>query len=310
MPETVSSIKAAGGDFLSIAAAHAWVRSQAAGQYRFDMDAFLIGGVDMKLPTGWTPDGSTYINYVPATGQEHAGLWTGGPWTSSRITVRCPYTLLEGVRWSSTGSNDCRIVDGTSNVTLRRLMMSAQSGIVLQGACTGITVEQCVLCGASGTGMGTAIFTAGTSLTMRACSLYNWNWGTYSYTGTATVTMVDCAVLGCITRDIYLSRLTATVTYCKSTDLTADDWGGPGNATGVTPASAWRAPATRDLMPLTGGPLHNAGTALLDIDTDVAGAARRSGAGQDIGAYELQELVAGRRRGQWLRHGPALRRVS
>jgi hypothetical protein len=80
---------------------------------------------------------------------------------------------------------------------------------------------------------------------------------------------------------------TRTVTYCISTDATADDLGGAGNQINKTAASLFVNAAGNDLRAKTGSSLIDAGVDLSGtFTTDILGNARPKGSAYDIGAFE------------------------
>lgn len=109
------------------------------------------------------------------------------------------------------------------------------------------------------------------------------------YTGGTNITITNCIAVG-NWKDFHKQAGTdPIVTYCISSDNTADDWGGAGNVIEVTAADQFEnaTAGSEDIHLKAGADCIDAGTDLSPtVVDDIIGTARPQGAAYDVGAFE------------------------
>ena len=273
-----------GGDFTTQAAAWIWAQSQPKDHYTF----WLHGGGDLgglymypaDLP--WATDEDDCFLWAAAAGQSPYHVESG--WFQTGFRTEVDYTQVRGLRISGSGGvyfvaidlgGACCIVDrcwleaGTGNLSTASLVYGANAGVVnsvvvgapnttaLSGNNGGIFFDHCTIVRCKN-GVREGQSGAVTARNCVVCAGPGGFPGTDFGAGVVTVTCASGDDSGDIT-DI-------------DTDAFVDFDGG-------------------DYRPAAGGALHNAGTEIAGIETDILGNPRVSGGTPDIGAIELQETV-------------------
>ncbi len=240
----IKTIKPAGGDYTSLAAWEAGEQRDLVTLNEIAVaECYAMSDTTRVLVDGWITDAAHYIRiYTPVT-ERHDGKWNTAKYRLeppatwyNALDIREAYTEVDGLQIKRATAS------GTTN----------KADILLYSGATDCTIKNCVL---TSDGVSTHGIDIGTSIT----HTYIYNTLIYDLSNQAimgysnafiyNVTAVNCGagisktsgqssttwtcrnvlVSGSAGADFEILSGSGAVSYCASSDATADDWGGAGN---------------------------------------------------------------------------------
>jgi hypothetical protein len=192
------------------------------------------------LIDGFTTSAAYYPHIYTTATARHAGIWNDDKYTlvttnSRAIAIADPYVRIEGLQVKTTGAYGApsyygiaTITGGTNALVGYCLAKVAESNTKGFGFGTdengSITFYNCIAYDCAFAGFGNY----GGTVIAYNCTAVDCRYGFETTYGVNTWT--NCLSHGGTTADFAnLGGGNPTVTYCASTDTTADDWGGAGN---------------------------------------------------------------------------------
>jgi hypothetical protein len=186
---------------------------------------------------GFTTNASYYVHIYTATAARHLGIPSSSYYqisvsSGSALTISDNYTRVEGLQavTSSSGTVGAfHVTDSTTNVRIGYCLGSATASgsaggsFLAYGDNNSTTFYNCL-----GYDSATNGFRVSGTTYLYNCTAVDNATGFSSYYSVAS-TWTNCLGYSNSTADFAETGTNPTVTYCASSDATADDWGGSGN---------------------------------------------------------------------------------